>query len=123
MLARTARPISLFVLTCLLLACSDTTVINDDCLGVNQAPIHVPTNTVSVGDTVRFDASLGPAECLPEGVVTEEWRWSSADTLIARIDSLTGLAEGVGPGIAIIGVRHALNPGVASATGLHVLAE
>jgi hypothetical protein len=110
------------VLTFLLLACSDGTVVNDDCL-VDLAPITVRSKTVSVGDTMTFDASLGPAECLPADIVSEDWRWSSADTLIAKIDSLSGFFEARAPGLVIIRVEHAQNPGVASATGLHVLAE
>lgn len=109
---------SAFIL--LLLACGNGTETNDNCL-VDLAPITVRTNVVSVGDTVTFDASLGPAECLPAGIETENWRWSSADTLIARIDSLTGLAEGVGPGTVTIQVEHADNPSVASATGFQVV--
>ena len=109
-------------LTVLLLACNGGTVTNEDCF-VDLAPITARAHEVSVGDTLTFDATLGPAECLPPGVTSEEWRWSSSDTLIATIDSLTGLAEGVGPGVAVIQVQHALAPTVASATGLRVLTQ
>lgn len=64
---------------------------------------------IGVGDTVAFHATLGPAECLPDSITTEDWRWSSTDTLIARIDSLSGLAEGVSPGDVNIEV-HRLPP-------------
>jgi chitodextrinase len=84
-----AVPIYTSALTLLLLACSGGTETNDNCL-VDLAPISARTNTVSVGDTMTFDANLGPAECLPGDVDSEDWRWSSSDTLIARIDSLSG---------------------------------
>jgi hypothetical protein len=60
-----------------------------------------------VGDTVTFKAALGPAECLPPGVDPPEWRWYSLDTLIVKIDSLSGLATAVGPGLGPIRVEHA----------------
>lgn len=107
----------------LLLACNGGTVIDDSCF-VDLAPISARTSVVSVGDTLTFDANLGPAECLPPGINTEDWRWSSTDTLIARIDSLTGLAEAIGPGDALIRVDHAAARGqVASTATLHVLAH
>ncbi len=91
----------------LLSACSDSET-NDRCF-VNLAPITARTNLIGVGDTVAFHATLGPAECLPDSITTEDWRWSSTDTLIARIDSLSGLAEGVSPGDVNIEV-HRLPP-------------
>jgi hypothetical protein len=100
-------------LTLVLLGCDGGTEITERCL-VDLAPISARTAMVSVGDTATFNASLGPAECLPSDIVTEEWRWSSTDTLIARIDSLTGVAEGVSPGDVVIQVQHALDPRVAS---------
>jgi hypothetical protein len=100
---------------------SPYSTIDDSCL-VDLAPISVRTTVVSVGDTVTFEASLGPAECLPAGVEPVEWRWSSSDTLIATIDSVAGVAQGVRPGIAVIQVSHVRQPSVASATGLRVTA-
>lgn len=119
-----SRPLAIYTsaFTLPLLACGSGTVIDDSCF-VDIAPISARTHVVSVGDTVTFEATLGPAECLPANVHSEEWRWSSTDTLIARIDSLTGLAEGVSPGDVGIQVQHALAPSVASATGLQVAAE
>jgi hypothetical protein len=107
----------------LLLACNGGTVIDDSCF-VDLAPITARTSVVSVGDTVSFDANLGPAQCLPAGIDSEDWRWSSSDTLIARIDSLTGLAQATGPGDALIRVDHAKARGqVESVTPLHVVAD
>ena len=117
-----SRTIPLYVSALALVACSGGTVIDDSCF-VDLAPISARTHVVSVGDTVTFEATLGPAECLPANVESEEWRWSSTDSLIARIDSLTGLAEGVSPGDVGIQVQHALAPSVASVTGLQVAAE
>jgi hypothetical protein len=107
-------------LTLLILGCNGGTVIDDRCL-VDLAPISARTKVVSVGDTVAFHATLGPAECLSADVVSAEWRWSSSDTLIARIGSLTGLAEGVSPGFVLIQVQHAQNRAVASGTGFRVV--
>jgi uncharacterized protein YjdB len=108
--------------TLVLLACDNSTETMDHCF-VNLAPITARTNVVSVGDTLTFEASLGPAECLPTGITTENWRWSSTDTLIARIDSLSGLAEGVAPGAVTIQVEHAANRSVASGAGLQVVTQ
>jgi hypothetical protein len=115
-------PLSMSVVTVLLLACGNGMETSDHCF-INLAPITARTNVVSVGDTLTFEASLGPAECLPTGITTEDWRWSSSDSLRARIDSLTGLAEGVAPGSVTIQVEHADNPSVASGTGLQVLPQ
>jgi uncharacterized protein YjdB len=87
---------------------------------VDLAPIDARATAITVGDTLTFKASLGPAECLPANITSEDWRWSSNDTLIARIDSLTGLAEGMSPGDVGIRVEHALDPRVSSVAGLHV---
>lgn len=103
-----------------LLACEGAIETNDRCL-VDLAPINSRTNMVSVGDTVTFQASLGPAECLPAGITTGVWRWSSADTLIAQVDSLSGVAEGVRPGDVLIRVQHAQDPHVASTARLQVV--
>jgi Big-like domain-containing protein len=119
-----AKSIAFFVsaFALLLLACGDGTVIDDSCF-VDLAPISARSNVVAVGDTVTFDANLGPAECLPANATSEEWRWSSTDTLIARIDSLTGLTQGVSPGQVSIIVRHAEAPSVSSSAELQVVAE
>ena len=75
----------------------------------------------SVGDTVTFSTTLGPAACLPVGITTAEWRWSSSDTLIARIDSLSGVVTGLSPGDAIIEVEHAQDSRVAGGAGLQAV--
>jgi hypothetical protein len=105
-----------------LVTCSNGTVIDDSCF-VDLAPITARSNVVAVGDTVTFDASLGPAECLPAQVSSEDWRWSSTDTLIARIDSLTGLAVGVSAGQVSILVEHAQAPDIRSSAELQVVAD
>jgi hypothetical protein len=119
-----AKSMAFFVsaFTLLLLACGNGTVIDDSCF-VDLAPISARSNVVAVGDTVTFDANLGPVECLPADVTSEEWRWSSTDTLIARIDSLTGLALGVSPGQVSILVEHAEAPSVRSSAELEIVAE
>ena len=104
----------------LLVGCGNASETNDRCL-VDLAPITARTNVVTGGDTVAFHASLGPADCLPPGITTEDWRWSSSDTLTARIDSLSGLALGLMPGEVLVQVHHAQSLQVASATGLQVV--
>lgn len=108
--------------TLLLLACGNKTVIDDSCF-VDLAPISPRSNFVGVRDSVTFDTNLRPSECLPAAVTSEEWRWSSTDTLIARIDSFTGLAVGVSPGQVSILVEHAKAPNVRSSAELQVVAE
>jgi len=108
--------------TLVLLACGNETVIDDSCF-VDLAPISPRSSVVAVGDTVTFDANLGPSGCLPAQVTSEEWRWSSTDTLIARIDSLTGLALGVSAGQVSILVEHAEVPDVRSSAELQVVTE
>jgi hypothetical protein len=119
-----SKSIAFFVsaFTVVLLACGDGTVIDDSCF-VNLAPISARSSVVPVGDTITFDASLGPSDCLPADVTSEEWRWSSTDTLIARIDSLTGLALAVNPGQVSILVEHAQDPSVRSSAELQVVAQ
>ena len=112
--------VGLFILAFGLVACDGAMEINDSCF-VDLAPVSARANVVSVGDTLTFQASLGPAECLPAGITTQEWRWSSTDTLIARIDSLSGVAEGISAGDVFIRVQHARDAGVASGTGLQVV--
>ena len=108
--------LALVVLT----ACNGTTELDDSCR-VGLASISARAAILSVGDTLTFHATLGQADCLPSGSTTENWRWSSSDTLIARIDSLSGLAEGVRPGDVVILVRHAQDSRVSSTTGLQVM--
>src|SRR5215217_1379858 len=107
----------------LLVGCDGGTIIVvDSCFGV-AVLVGPHRAVVSVGERVPLDANFSSPECVPAGITTEEWRWSSRDTLIARIDSLTGLAEGVGPGKVIIDVHHAQTSEVVSSTGLTVVAR
>jgi hypothetical protein len=50
----------------------------------------------------HIQAELIPGDCLPPDIGTPDWRWSSLDTVVARIDSLSGVAEGVGLGEVLI---------------------
>lgn len=102
--------------------CGDEQVIDDSCF-VDLAPITPRTTTLNVGDTVTFQAALGPANCLPAGVEPPDWRWYSQDTLVATIDSLSGLATAVGPGLGPIRVEHARERSVQSSAILRVLAS
>jgi hypothetical protein len=120
MLERSLMSSSSALAVVVLVACNGTTELNDRCL-VGSASISARADVVRAGDTLTFRATLGQADCLPSGSTTENWRWSSRDTLIARIDSLSGLAEGVSPGHVVIQVRHAQDSRVSSTTGLQVL--
>lgn len=113
----TIRSASLAGLGSLLLACCSTET-NDRCL-IDLATIAGPTD-LGVGDTATFHASLGPADCLPPDVTPPDWRWSSLDTLVATIDSLSGLARGVSPGTTTIQVVHARASSVSGTASLHV---
>ena len=103
----------------LLVSCGHNTIIDDSCF-VDLAPISSRTNSAVVGDTVTFQAELGPAQCLPVGVDPPEWRWYSQNTLVVTIDSLSGLATAVGPGLGAIRVEHARERSVQSNTFLQV---
>ncbi|MFL5476365.1 MAG: Ig domain-containing protein [Gemmatimonadales bacterium] len=109
------------IVALLLAGCEGGTIIVvDSCSGV-AVFVGPHRSVLRVGDTVRLDANFGSPECVPAGLTTEEWRWSSSNTSIARIDSLSGLAEGVAPGDAIIYVHHARNSEVVSSVGLTVV--
>jgi uncharacterized protein YjdB len=110
------------VVALLLVGCDGGTIIVvDSCFGV-AVVVGPHRAVVSVGDTVTLAANFDSPECVAAGITAEQWRWSSSDTRIARIDSLTGLAEGVGPGDVVIYVHHAENSEVVSSTGLTVVA-
>ncbi len=110
------------VVALLLAACDSGPTINDNCLG-GPVLVAAQQSVLRVGDTLTLDATFSSPECVPDGVTTEEWRWSSSDTLVARIDSLAGLAEAVGAGNVVIEVRHAHNSEVMGSTGLTVVAN
>jgi hypothetical protein len=104
-----------------ILACGDGSTANDRCLTVDLVRITARADTIGVGDTVTYRAELLPSDCLPGDITTEDWRWESFDTLVARIDSLSGVAEGVAAGEVLIQAAHALNPGVESRAILRVV--
>lgn len=102
--------------------CHDQTGVIDDSCFMDPAPISARTLELAVGDTVTFTARLGePRRCLPGGLEPAAWWWSSNDTLVARIDSASGIATAVQPGTTVIIVRHRRVPSVTSVTQLTVL--
>ena len=112
------------IVALLLVGCdAGTLIVIDSCSGVLAVVITTHRAVVRVGETVTLDANFGSPECVPAGITTHNWRWSSSDSSVARIDSLSGLVEGVGPGDAIIYVRHAQNSEVVSSTDLTVVAN
>jgi uncharacterized protein YjdB len=109
----------------LLLAGCDagTIIVVDSCSGVVAVVITNPRTVVRVGETITLDANFASPECVSSGITTHNWRWSSSDSSVARIDSLSGLVEGVGTGNVVIEVRHAQNNEVVGSTGLTVVAN
>jgi hypothetical protein len=114
------RP-TIWAVSILLMNCGTNPVIDDSCF-VDLAPISSRTNSAGVGDTVTFQAAMGPAQCLPPGVDPPDWRWYSLDTLVVTIDSVSGLAVAVSPGLAPIHVEHARVRSVESVAFLEVVA-
>ena len=105
----------------LLVGCGATET-NDRCLFTDLAEISARTNEIAVGDTLTLQATLVQDECLPANLEPAEWRWSSSDTIVVRIDSLTGVARGAGSGTTTILVQHARAPGVQGSTQIEVTA-
>ncbi len=71
------------------------------CAQVTGGVTITPANpALSVGDTLRFGASL--AIGMPCGPVSTQWRWSSSAPAVVAIDSLSGLATAVAPGSAAV---------------------
>lgn len=92
-----------------LTACSDrvTSPADSDLIEVRVSP---PWQSVAVGNTVRFTASMDPGASVTDRTVT----WSSSDTTVATVDQ-TGTLTGVKPGNATIVARSNENPAVAGA--------
>lgn len=103
--------------------CHDqTTQIIDDSCFMDPAPITVRSRVLAVGDTATFSARIGePRKCLPDGLEPVVWRWTGRDTVIARIDSVSGIATALQPGTTWIMVRHLRAPEVTSSVQLTVL--
>jgi uncharacterized protein YjdB len=76
--------------------------------------VNPPSATLSIGDTVRFSASItGPDKCFPPGVTSASpVRWSTPDSAIAKIDSLTGLLAAQAAGTANVIVSALGNGGL-----------
>ena len=105
----------------LLLVSCGSTETNDRCLVTDLAHITAPSPLITLDDSVTLQASLVMDECLPAGLQPVDWRWSSSDTLVVRIDSLTGVASGVGLGTATILVQHARSLGIQGTLDLTVV--
>jgi hypothetical protein len=105
-----------------LLSCGGTDISDERCL-FDVGRVSPSAAVLSVGDTLRFQASAGPPGCLEAGLEPTAWRWSSPDTLIAAIDSLTGLAQAVGPGQVLIRVHQAQEPGIGGEATVNIVAD
>lgn len=100
--------------------CTSATIADDRCL-VDPASINARTFTLAVGDTVTFSATLSPLRCLPMGVEPPDWRWRTDTPTVLLVDSLTGHAVALNPGITAIHVKHARYPVVTSVQTVTVL--
>jgi len=112
------------ILALLLVGCDAATLIAvDSCSGLVAVVITSPRAVVRVGETITLDANFASSDCVSSGIITHNWRWSSSDASIARVDSLSGLVEGVGTGRVVIEVRRPQSSEVMGRTGLTVVAN
>jgi len=112
------------IVALLLVGCDAATLIAvNSCSGLVAVVITTPRTVVRVGETITLDANFDSPECVSSGIITHNWRWSSSDASIARVDSLSGLVEGVGPGQVVIEVRRPQNSEVMGSTALTVVAD
>src|SRR5579885_1664586 len=71
--------------------------INATCL--NDVVVHPAFAVLAIGDTARFSATGGGSGCNSSPIV---WRWRSSDTVVAVVDSVSGLARARKAGTATI---------------------
>lgn len=95
--------VSSLLLTVFLGACGGSTgvpFVGDPCtLRRPYAIVSPDSAAVAVGDTVSFHAVLGPDQtCAPPNLTPARFRWSVLDTMVAHVDSLTGLLLAKAPG-------------------------
>jgi hypothetical protein len=82
-------------------------------------PSTTPTNaTLHVGDTLRVTAQFSPCPALPNSIA---FRWRSTDTLVATVDSLTGLVRARRLGTASINAWTILDPAIQGTMALAVV--
>jgi uncharacterized protein YjdB len=112
------------IVALLLVGCDAATLIAvNSCSGLVAVVITTPRTVVRVGETITLDANFASSDCVSSGIITHNWRWSSSDASIARIDSLSGVVEGVGTGQVVIEVRRPQSSEVMGSTGLTVVAN
>jgi hypothetical protein len=112
------------ILGLLLVSCDAGTFIAiDSCSGLVAVVITTPRTVVRVGERITLDANFASPECVSSGIITHNWRWSSSDASIARVDSLSGLVEGVGTGQVVIEVRRPQSSQAIGSTALTVVAD
>jgi hypothetical protein len=112
------------IVALLLVGCDAGTFIAiDSCSGLVAVVITTPRTVVRVGETITLDANFASPECVSSGIITHNWRWSSSDASIARVDSLSGLVQGVGTGQVVIEVRRPQSSEVIGSTALTVVAD
>ena len=112
------------IVALLLVGCDAATLIAiDSCSGLVAVVITTPRTVLRVGETITLDANFASSDCVSSGIITHNWRWSSSDASIARVDSLSGVVEGVGTGQVVIEVRRPQSSEVMGRTGLTVVAN
>jgi len=102
-----------------LAACRDgsdhANLIGPDCVLIGPTAT-LPSATLHPGDTLRVRASYTPC---PAGLPAE-FRWRSSDTVIAVVDSVTGLVRARSLGQATIIAAVVAEPALVAAMALHV---
>ena len=103
-----------------IVACSGETSSppSEDVGCVASGAVVVPSvSTLHAGDTLRATASLPPCPGRPSFI---DFHWRASDTLIATVDSISGLVRARRPGVATIIASAVLDPSVKGAMALSV---
>jgi hypothetical protein len=94
-------------------------ILDGDCkldLRFQPSPVE---KTIHVGDT--FTVSGQAFGCGGSKRLTVQLRWSSSDTAVATVDSISGLVRGVKEGTAYIRAKDILSYGQLGGSGVTVL--
>jgi Big-like domain-containing protein len=105
--------LTLFILA----ACRDARTVQTepDCVLIGPT-VSPPSATLHPGDTLRVRASYSPCPSGP----APSFRWRSTDTLIAMVDSVTGLVRARSLGQASIIATAVSEPALRGAMALDV---
>jgi uncharacterized protein YjdB len=88
------------------IAVLDTVTPPRSCIA--HGPVVTPaTATIFVGDTLRVKAQANT--CLNPAAAADSFRWFVSDSIVARVDSLTGLVTGRSAGTTTVIARQNLD--------------